>query len=87
MGIASMVIGIIALIVAFIPCPTVVFLFVPALIGFILGIVDVAQKSKHQQPNGCGIAGIILNIIALIVIVLWCFVFGAAMTVEAGTTL
>lgn len=83
MGIASMIIGIIAVVLVFIPCPTAVLLFLPVLIGFILGIVDVALKSKQGLPKGCGIAGIVMNSIALIVIILWCFVFGAA---AAATT-
>ena len=59
MGIASMIIGIISVILAFIPCPTAVLLFLPVIIGFVLGIVDVVLKSKRQQPKGCGIAGIV----------------------------
>lgn len=81
MGVASMILGIIAVILAFIPCPTAVFLFVPALIGLILGIVDVTVKSKRQQPKGCGIAGIVMNAIAFIIVIFWGFVFGAAMAV------
>ena len=83
MGIASMIIGIISVILAFIPCPTAVLLFLPVIIGFVLGIVDVVLKSKRQQPKGCGIAGIVMNAIALVIILLWCFVFGAAAASEA----
>ena len=80
MGIASMVIGIISVVLAFIPCPSAVLLFVPVLVGFIFGIVDVVQKSRRQEPKGCGIAGIVMNAIALLIILIWCFFFGAAAT-------
>lgn len=85
MGIASMVIGIIAVILAFIPCPTAILLFVPVLVGLVLGIVDVVLKSKKQKPKGCGIAGIVMNAIALINIIFWCFVFAAAATTSVST--
>lgn len=64
MGIASMVIGILAAILAFIPlCGYIA--FVPAVIGLILGIVDVSKKKKQEKPKGQGIAGIVLNAVAI----------------------
>ena len=78
MGIASMVIGIVSAILGFIPmCGW--FATLPAIVGIILGIVDVVQKNKNKQPGkGFGIAGIILNSIAVILILLWTLVFVAA---------
>ncbi|UCC12750.1 MAG: DUF4190 domain-containing protein [candidate division WOR-3 bacterium] len=78
MGIASMVIGIVSAILGFIPmCGW--FATLPAVVGLILGIVDVVQKNKNQQPGkGIGIAGIILNSIAIILILIWTFVIVAA---------
>jgi len=73
MGIAAMVIGIISAILAFIPlCGYIA--FVPAVIGLILGIIDVKKKSKKNLPKGQGMAGIILNAIAIVIIFVWTMV-------------
>jgi len=76
MGLAAMIIGIIAVVLGFIPfCGY--FALLPAIVGLILGIVDVKQKSKTKQPKGQGMAGIVLNAVAIIVILLWTLVFAA----------
>jgi len=76
MGVAAMVIGIISAILAFIPmCGFIA--FVPAIIGMILGIVDVALRGKKKLPKGKGIAGIVLNAVAIAFIFLWTVVFAA----------
>ena len=83
MGLAAMIIGIIAVVLGFIPfCGY--FALLPAIVGLILGIVDVKQKSKAQQPKGQGMAGIVLNAVAIIVILLWTLVFavGGAVTMD-----
>jgi len=77
MGLAAMIIGIIAVVLGFIPfCGY--FALIPAIVGLILGIVDVTKKSKAQQPKGQGMAGIVLNAVAIIVILLWTLVFATA---------
>lgn len=81
MGVAALVLGIVSIIIGFIPfCGAIAFL--PAIIGLILGIVDIIQKSKKSQPRGIAIAGVILTGIAIIIISLWLFIFGA---IFAGT--
>ena len=83
MGLAAMIIGIVAVVFGFIPfCGY--FALLPAIIGLILGIVDVKNKSKAQQPKGKGMAGIVLNAVAIIVILLWTLVFaaGGAVAIE-----
>ncbi len=77
MGVAAMVIGIISSLLAFIPMCGF-FAFAPAALGLILGIIDVALKSKKKLPKGQGIAGIVLNVVALGLIVLQTVVFAAA---------
>ena len=77
MGIASLVLGILSLLICWIPCVNY-FAFIPAIVGLILGIVDTVQKSKKGENKGMSIAGIILTAIALVVIFLWTVVFGAA---------
>ncbi|MDD5698307.1 MAG: hypothetical protein PHH77_06785 [Victivallaceae bacterium] len=86
MGIASMVIGIVAAVLAFIPfCGY--FAFIPAVIGLVFGIIDVVMKSKAQRPNGQGIAGIVLNAVAIVVIALWTLVFAAGTEVPQAETI
>lgn len=90
MGIAAMVIGIVSAVMGFIPFCNY-FALIPAGVGLILGIVDVAMKSSKnkklkegevKQPIGQGVAGIVLNAVAILIIVLWTFVFVAASAVK-----
>jgi hypothetical protein len=70
MGIASMVIGIVSLAVGWFPfCGT--WAIAPACVGLGLGIADVVVKSKRGLPKGMAIAGLIMNPLAILVIVLW----------------
>ena len=77
MGLAAMIIGIVAVVLGFIPVCGMIALL-PAIVGLILGIVDVSRKSKQQQPKGKGLAGIILNAAAIIVILVWTLVIAAS---------
>lgn len=77
MGVAALVLGIISIIIGFIPfCGAIA--FIPALVGLILGIVDIVKKNKEGKPKGMAIAGTVLTAIAIIIITFWLFVFGAA---------
>ena len=81
MGVVALVLGIISIIIGFIPlCGSIA--LVPAIIGLILGIVDVAVKSKKGESKGVSIAGVVLTAIAIVVILFWVFVFGAAVSQE-----
>ncbi len=76
MGLAAMIIGIVAVVLGFIPfCGY--FALLPAIVGLILGIIDVKKRSEAQEPKGKGIAGIVLNAVAIAVILLWTLVFAA----------
>lgn len=77
MGLAALIIGIVAVVLGFVPVCGMIAL-VPAIVGLILGIVDVKRKSKKQEPKGKGMAGIILNAAAIIVILVWTLIFAAA---------
>ncbi len=77
MGIAAMIIGIVAVILGIIPGCGLVFGLPPAIVGLILGIVDVKNKSKAKQPKGMGMAGVVLNAVAIAFIILWTLVFAA----------
>lgn len=79
MGIAALILGIISIIIGFIPLCGSIAIF-PAIIGLILGIVDTVLKSKKGEKKGISIAGIVLSAIAIVVIVFWVFIFGAALS-------
>jgi hypothetical protein len=65
MDIASLIIGIFAVIIGFIPCLQV-FVILPGIVGLILGIVSYAKKRREELSPGIALAGIILNAIPLI---------------------
>jgi len=75
MGIAALIIGILSIIIAIIPfCGMIALL--PAIIGLVLGIIDVVKKSKSEGKKGMGIAGIILTSLSIA----FCFLWGGAAT-------
>ncbi|MHC4655160.1 MAG: hypothetical protein ACYS91_09090 [Planctomycetota bacterium] len=81
MGLAAMIIGIVAVILGIIPGCGLVFGLPPAIVGLILGIVDVKKKSKAKQPKGMGMAGLVLNAVAIVFIILWTLIFAAGAVV------
>ncbi len=80
MGIAAFVLGLISLILGFIPFCGIIAL-IPALIGLILGIVDVVLKSKKKEKKGFGIAGIVMSALAVIITILWFVLVGVSASV------
>lgn len=80
MGIAALVIGIVSIVLGFIPlCGNIA--LIPAIVGLILGIVDVVTKSKKSLPKGQGIAGIILCALALCIIMFYNIIMVASASV------
>ena len=70
MGIASMVIGIVSLLIGFVPfCGT--WAIIPAFAGLGLGIADVIVRSKRGQSKGMAIAGLVLNPLAIMIVIIW----------------
>lgn len=66
MDIASLVIGIIATMVGFIPCINTL-VILPAIVGLILGIISFKKKKAEELSSGMALAGIILNALPLMV--------------------
>lgn len=77
MGVAALVLGIISIVIGFIPVIGAI-AFVPAIVGLILGIVDIVKKNKEKQPKGMSIAGTVLSSIAIVFILFWISIFGIA---------
>ncbi len=77
MGIAALILGILGLLIAWIPfCG--VFALIPCLIGLGLGIADIVVKSRQGMPMVLGIFGTVLNGVALILVIVITILFGAS---------
>ena len=87
MGIASLVLGIIS--IPLIPfCGIITYL--PAIVGLILGIVDIVLKKKRGEKRGIAIAGTILSAISTVLITVWIILtigFGIINAVGEGNTI
>lgn len=79
MGVAALVLGIISILIGFIPLCGSIALF-PAFIGLILGLVDIVLKKKKGEKIAVSVAGLVLSILAIVIIVFWVFVFGVAVS-------
>ncbi len=86
MGIASMVIGIVAFLVALFPvCGT--WMLIPALVGLGLGIAEVLSKQKPKQhpARKMAIVGLVLNPLAVLIIIgWWIFLLSGAAEAASG---
>lgn len=76
MDIVSLVIGVVAAILGFIPCCSWLAL-APAVVGLVLGIVSYNRKRETDAPTGVALAGMILNGIAILLIAGYTLVFAA----------
>lgn len=68
MGIASLIIGIISILIGFIPGINLI-MVLPAIVALILGIIDWVKKNKAGLRKGKAIAGTICAAISLVIIV------------------
>ncbi|MFO7626824.1 MAG: hypothetical protein R6V62_06175 [Candidatus Fermentibacteraceae bacterium] len=76
MDIVSLVIGVVAAILGFIPCCSWLAL-APAIVGLVLGIVSYGRKREAAAPTGVALAGMILNGIAILLIAGYTLIFAA----------
>ncbi len=76
MDIVSLIIGIVAAILGFIPCCSWLAL-VPAIVGLVLGIVSFNRKKEADAPTGVAMAGMVLNGVAMLLILGYTVVFAA----------
>ena len=87
MAVAGLVLGIVAIVVSFIPCIGL-FAFIPAIFGIIFSIVGLVQAKKTGDGKGMTVAGLVLSILAIIWIPILLFVImgGAAAAASAAAT-
>lgn len=77
MGVASLVLGILGLIICWIPCVGA-YALVPSILGLILGAVGIANAKKTNQGKGLAIAGLVCSIVATVVAAYWAYLLNEA---------
>ena len=68
MGVAALVLGIISLVLSFIPILGI-FGIGLAILGLIFGIIDWVQKKKASEKYGKAIAGVVCSALAIIIVI------------------
>ena len=77
MGVASLILGILALIVAWVPCVGIYALLF-SVIGLILGAVGISAAKKSGKGKGLSVAGLVCNVIATAIALIWFFLIAKA---------
>jgi len=70
LGIAGLVLGIISLIIAFIPCFGWVAI-VPGAVAIVLSVVGLSQATKVNAPKGIIVAALVISIIGTCIAAVW----------------
>ena len=76
-GIASLILGILALLIAFIPCIGI-FALIPGLIAIVLAIVGLSQASSANGSKGIIISGLVISILGTTLAAAWLVFFSAS---------
>ena len=76
-GIASLILGILALLIAFIPCIGI-FALLPGIIAIVLSIVGLSQARNSNGTTGIIIAGLVISIIGTLIAAVWILFFSAS---------
>ena len=66
MEIASLVLGIVSLLLSWIPCVGWI-VFLPAIVGLVLGIIDTVLKCQKGEKKSLSIAGLVLSAVSVII--------------------
>ena len=75
-GIASLILGILALLIALIPCIGI-FALIPGVVAIVLAIVGLSQASKANGAKGVIIAGLVISILGTTIAAIWLFFVSA----------
>ncbi len=73
LGIAGLIVGIIALLFSFIPCLGM-YALLPAVVGIILSAISMKQLGKTGQPKGLAIGGLICSLVAVLIAIYWIYI-------------
>jgi hypothetical protein len=77
LGIAGLVLGIVAIPLAVIGCTSIPAIFL-GIIGITLAAIGLSQASRTEAPKGLIISGLVLSIIATLIAILWITIFASA---------
>ncbi|MBN1388837.1 MAG: DUF4190 domain-containing protein [Bacteroidales bacterium] len=66
MGVAALIMGIISVVVAFIPCLGLLAFFT-GIVAIVLGAIGISQASRANAPKGLGIGGLVTGALALLI--------------------
>jgi hypothetical protein len=77
MGVAGMVLGIIAIVFIFVPFVGIIVTVPCMLVGLPLSIVGLVQGRNTGTGVGMAVAGMVCNLIAIVIFVLALIVFGS----------
>lgn len=69
-GVASLILGILALLIALIPCIGL-FALIPGIVAIVLAIVGLSQASKANGAKGIIIAGLVVSILGTTIAAVW----------------
>jgi len=79
-GIIGIVMGIISLIVAFIPCVGIV-AFVPGGIAIVFSIISIVQANRGNGAKTLGIVSLVISSIAIVIAAAWLMLFSGITTI------
>lgn len=66
LGIAGMVLGIVAVVISFVPCLGM-YALIPGIIGLVLSVISVVQANKAGAAKGMAIAGIVCSLVGSVI--------------------
>lgn len=64
LGVAGLVLGILAAVISFVPCLGM-YAMVPGVIGLILSVISIIQANKAGAAKGMAIAGLICSLVGI----------------------
>ena len=74
LGVAGLVLGILCLFMAFIPCVGVIAIG-PGVVAIVLSIVGLVQANKNNGSKGINIAALVVSGLGTLIACLWLFIF------------
>ncbi len=80
MGIVGIVLAVISLILAFIPCIGFVALL-PAALALIFSIISIIQASNGYGSKGLGIGALIVSVISIFIALIWLTIIGGGVSI------
>lgn len=83
-GVAALVLGILALLIAFIPCVGMLAL-IPGVIGIVFAIVGLNQAAQANASRGLVIAALVISILGTTIAVVWVFALSSSSFVIKDT--